>query len=85
LKCGDFKPDNLYKLEIKYRFNSKNKSSTAIFLSPRPKKPYQSWIWNNGHWTAPKEVPFDFLNNKELYYWNEELLDWDLLGGYTVS
>jgi len=44
-----------------------------------PKKPYNSWILNETtcNWKAPVARPED--NN--MYKWNEEILNWELING----
>jgi len=44
-----------------------------------PKKPYNSWILNESTclWNAPVARPED--NN--MYKWNEEILNWELING----
>lgn len=42
------------------------------FESP---KPYSSWIWLNGKWNPPVEMP---LGEEGIYFvWNEEEQKWD--------
>ena len=37
------------------------------------KKPYESWILNNGTWISPVDKPLDGKN----YVWNEDLKNWE--------
>jgi hypothetical protein len=46
-----------------------------IFILP---KPYPSWtLDNNGDWNAPVTRPDD----GNIYKWNEEILNWELING----
>ena len=38
----------------------------------RPPKPYESWVWKDGAWTAPKALP----KTGGPYQWDEETLSW---------
>ena len=51
-------------------------SNRDAFISP---KPYNSWILNEStcNWDAPVARPDD--NN--MYKWNEEILNWELING----
>jgi hypothetical protein len=46
------------------------------FISP---KPFNSWILNEDtcNWNAPVAYPTD----GQKYYWNEEILNWELING----
>jgi hypothetical protein len=46
------------------------------FISP---KPYNSWILNEStcNWDAPVARP----NDNNMYKWNEEILNWELMNG----
>jgi hypothetical protein len=46
------------------------------FISP---KPYNSWILNETtcNWNAPIAIP----NDNNMYKWNEEILNWELING----
>jgi hypothetical protein len=53
------------------------------FISP---KPYNSWILNEDTclWEAPvakPELTQEQIDNKNYYYWNEEILNWELING----
>jgi hypothetical protein len=53
------------------------------FISP---KPYNSWILNEDTclWEAPVAMPEltqEQIDNKNYYYWNEEILNWELING----
>lgn len=37
----------------------------------KPKKPYNSWVWNNGKWEAPIACPTDAY-----YWWDEDKKEW---------
>ena len=54
----------------------KTYKDTFFFLVPRPKQPYNSWVWDEKAklWKAP--IPYPSDGNK--YYWNEETLSWAL-------
>ena len=45
-----------------------------------PQKPYNSWILNEStcNWEAPIAMPIDDNN---MYKWNEEILNWELING----
>jgi len=46
-----------------------------IFIIPQP---YSSWtLDNNGDWNAPIVKP----NDGNIYKWNEEILNWELING----
>jgi len=49
------------------------------FISP---KPYNSWILNETTclWEAPVAYPVD-SNINNMYKWNEEILNWELING----
>jgi hypothetical protein len=49
------------------------------FIAP---KPYNSWILNETTclWEAPVAYPVD-SNINNIYTWNEEILDWELMNG----
>ena len=44
-----------------------------------PQKPYNSWILNEStcNWDAPVARP----NDGNMYKWNEEILNWELING----
>jgi hypothetical protein len=44
-----------------------------------PPKPYNSWILNEStcNWDAPVARP----DNENMYIWNEEILNWELMNG----
>ena len=57
-----------------------------------PKKPYNSWILNENtcQWEAPISYPITNLQNKvspyngsvnDLYTWNEQIQNWELING----
>jgi hypothetical protein len=54
-------------------------SQRDAFISP---KPYNSWILNETTclWEAPVAYPVD-SNINNIYTWNEEILDWELING----
>jgi hypothetical protein len=37
-----------------------------------PKKPFNSWVWSESRWFAPKPYPTD----DKIYNWDESVLDW---------
>ncbi len=37
-----------------------------------PKKPFNSWVWSEFNWFAPKPYPTD----DKIYNWDESVLDW---------
>ena len=47
-----------------------------------PQKPYNSWILNEQTclWEAPVAYPVD-SNINNMYKWNEEILNWELING----
>ena len=47
-----------------------------VFTSPKPPKPYPSWVWNDG-WVAPIPCPDDgnWRWNEEAGQWDEEVLE----------
>lgn len=51
-------------------------SNRDAFISP---KPYNSWILNEStcNWDAPVARP----NDNNMYKWNEEILNWELING----
>ena len=51
-------------------------SQRDAFISP---KPYNSWILNENtcNWEAPVAYPTD----GQIYKWNEEILNWELMNG----
>ena len=53
------------------------------FIAP---KPYVSWILNENTciWEAPivrPELTQEQMDNKNYYFWNEEILNWELING----
>jgi hypothetical protein len=54
-------------------------SQRDAFISP---KPYNSWILNETTclWEAPVAYPVD-SNINNMYKWNEEILNWELING----
>jgi hypothetical protein len=44
-----------------------------------PKKPYNSWVLNEDtcQWESPVARP----DNENMYIWNEEILNWELMNG----
>jgi hypothetical protein len=51
-----------------------------------PPKPYNSWLLNEDTclWEAPVAMPEltqEQIDNKNYYYWNEEILNWELING----
>ena len=44
-----------------------------------PQKPYNSWVLNEQtcNWDAPVARP----NDNNIYIWNEEILNWELING----
>ena len=58
-------------------------SNRDAFISP---KPFNSWILNEDTclWEAPVAKPKltqEQIDNKNYYYWNEEILNWELING----
>ena len=51
-------------------------SNRDAFIAP---KPYNSWILNEStcNWEAPIAYPID----DNMYKWNEEILNWELING----
>ena len=41
----------------------------------RPPKPFESWVWSDGSWSAPKAMP----KTGGPYAWNEETQTWDAI------
>lgn len=52
---------------------------TIKFTTPRPEKPFDSWLWDsdNNTWVSPVEPPDDEVYD---YEWNEETQSWDNIG-----
>jgi hypothetical protein len=44
-----------------------------------PKKPYESWILNES--TCQWEAPIAYPTDNNVYRWNEEILNWELING----
>jgi hypothetical protein len=44
-----------------------------------PKKPFESWVLNEDtcQWESPVARP----DNENMYIWNEEILNWELMNG----
>jgi hypothetical protein len=44
------------------------------------KKPFNSWILNEDTclWEAPVAMPTEQLENKQYYYWNESIINWEI-------
>jgi hypothetical protein len=64
-------------------------SQRDAFISP---KPFNSWILNEStcNWEAPISYPITYNQNRvntlgnnisDLYKWNEEILNWELING----
>jgi len=45
-----------------------------------PPKPYNSWILNETtcQWEAPVAMPTTELEDKQHYFWNESILNWEI-------
>lgn len=41
----------------------------------RPPKPFESWVWSDGVWSAPQAMP----TTGGPYAWNEETQTWDAI------
>jgi hypothetical protein len=82
-----FIPDITHNIKVEYFYNNEKIEKSFDFVGPRPKKPYNSWIWSNGAWRSPVEYPaFDkHPLETESYEWDEDSLSWVPLGGYTVE
>ena len=66
-----------YSINI-WAVNDGIKSDTTYrFSTPRPQKPFESWIWNaeEKRWEAPVAKPSDF----GMYAWNEEKQTWEMM------
>ena len=51
-------------------------TAQTTFTVPRPPKPFPSWVWTAGQWSAPVPMPSDAspVNN---YQWDESVLAWE--------
>jgi hypothetical protein len=84
-----FTPDVNHEIKVKYSYLNENYEEVFNFTGNRPKKPYESWIWDGFNWAAPLPYPVananqDILSN-EIYTWNEETISWEPIGGYSVE
>ena len=45
-----------------------------------PKKPFNSWVLNEGtcRWEAPVAKPTEQLEENEYYSWNESIINWEI-------
>jgi hypothetical protein len=66
--------DTEYVLKSRLDFQGVKKDNLLPFRTPKPQKPYPSYIWLNNMWTAPTPFPED--NQK--YLWDESTLSWVL-------
>jgi hypothetical protein len=83
----EFIPDKTYSINVEYSYNLEKMQFNYTFVAPRPKQLYSSWQWNGRMWIPPKPFPLE-LDNKcgiNPYQWNEDLQDWELIGGYEVE
>lgn len=47
-----------------------------------PPKPFNSWILNED--TCLWQAPIPYPNDEQDYYWNEDILNWELLDQNTI-
>ena len=49
-----------------------------------PPKPFNSWILNEDTciWNAPVAKPTTILEEKQYYYWNESIINWEIKNRY---
>lgn len=82
-----FRPDESYKLKVRYDYENSTYQKEFDFVGVRPKKPYNSWLWDGDNWRAP--VPYPTTNEEpllnEIYQWDEDTISWIPIGGYTVE
>jgi hypothetical protein len=67
-------PDTDYELKLWADFQGIKTDNSVNFTTPRPQKPYPSYVWINNMWTAPTPFPTD---NRQ-YLWDESTLSWIL-------
>jgi hypothetical protein len=65
-------PDTEYVLKLWVNFQGIRKDNEVTFSTPRPQKPYPSYVWQNNRWTAPTPFPGD----DQQYMWDEATLSW---------
>lgn len=65
-------PEQEYKFKVVISESGQTFTRTTSFTTPRPKKPYESWLWNGNEWQPPVKLPIDDYD----YYWDESLLQW---------
>jgi hypothetical protein len=65
-------PETEYELYL-WAKNDKDVFETTVeFITPRPKQPYPSWVWDGEKWNAPIPEPEDDM----LYDWDEKNQKW---------
>jgi len=76
-------PEEEYTLEIQVNENHVEYQENVKFITPRPEKPYNDWIWSHEQkdWIAPFAHP----NDEHDYYWDETLHDWVKEPDYDVE
>ena len=89
IKTFDFEfiSDKAYSINVEYSYNLEKIQFSYNLVAPRPKQLYPSWQWSGHMWVPPKPCPLE-LDNKcgiNPYQWNEDLQDWELIGGYEVE
>ncbi len=68
-------PDHNYTLVVSCCGNT----ATEAFTAPRPAKPFYSWEWIDGRWTAPVDYPQD----EHVYDWQEKDQSWTINPDYA--
>ena len=68
------KMETEYELYLWAENGGQSFEKTVTFMTPRPRQPYDSWIWNSTdkRWEAPEPRPDDGND----YEWDEETTSW---------
>ena len=83
----NLQPEENYSLFLWATNDNTETKNEFDFITPRTKKPHDSWIWNseNKVWEAPVEKPE--LNSDDNYFliWNESIMDWEQEPDYILD
>lgn len=70
----NYRPDEEIYVEARFKSdNGHDLVTSASFVAPREKKPYESWIWKDYKWTPPEPFPSD---PEKAFKWNEQSRSW---------
>ena len=72
----NLRPDVEYTIKVFVENNGSSYSSSVSFNMPKPKKPYDSWIWNKE--LALWDPPFFPPEDGNSYVWHEKKNTWIL-------